>query len=178
MLKADAQEGLYAELVPPEAVHGVTRRIHFGHGDVSICGVFVVRWGSNLAARALARVLRLPRPGEDVPVRVHILRTPGRERWVRWFGERRIESVQFLSRGELVERVGPLRLRCRLETSDGALRFVHTGASLGLVRLPRAIAPRVESRVVELGGLMHVSVRVEAPLVGTVFAYEGCVREG
>ncbi|HEX8687554.1 MAG TPA: DUF4166 domain-containing protein [Pyrinomonadaceae bacterium] len=179
-----AREGLYRRLVREgwDGLDAPVRRFHErGGGRASARGTFAVRRGRGLAARALARLLRLPRGGEAVPLRLSVEPLAGGgELWRRAFDGREFVTVQ-RGRGRLLaERAGPFELLFRLAAEGGALAYRQEGAGLCAwrlrVRLPRAFAPRVEAseRACEGGGV-RVRVRVAAPLVGLVVEYEGTV---
>jgi hypothetical protein len=147
-------------------------------------GVFAVRRGRGLAARALARLLGLPAGGEAVPLRLSIEPAGGGERWRRAFAGREFVTVQREHAGALLaERAGPFELLFRLSADGGALVYTQEGSALcaGPLkwRLPRLLAPRVEARERARGGGagVLVTVRVTAPLAGLVIEYEGHVTD-
>lgn len=148
-------------------------------------GVFAVRRGRGLVARALALLLGLPAGGEAVPLRLSIEPAGGGELWRRAFAGREFVTVQRERAGALLaERAGPFELLFRLEADGGALVYTQEGSALcagGVrLRLPRLLAPRVEARerAGDGGGAgVLVTVRVTAPLAGLVIEYEGHVTE-
>ena len=173
--------GLYERLVGDGwgVLDEPVRRLHLcARGE----GVFAVRRGEGRAARAVARLLGLPRGGEAVPLLLSVEPHGGGERWRRTFAGQDFVTEQSEHAGTLMaERTGPFELLFRLRVDGGALAYTQEGAFLrvrGLrVGLPRLLAPRVEAweRAGEGGGV-RVEVRVTAPLFGPLISYEGLVR--
>lgn len=105
-------------------------------------GRFNVRRGKGPLAQLLAAVLRLPRPGESVPVTLVIHSdSPFRETWIRRFDTVRLVTEQTRVGGRIAERFGPIYLLLNLLIRSGNLRFESCGAGVLLgsyrVRLPR-----------------------------------------
>jgi Domain of unknown function (DUF4166) len=151
-------------------------------------GTFCVRRGATLAARLLARLMRLPRAGARVPVRLVVTRAGRVERWHRTFAGRDFITYQRrTSEGLLAERAGLFELLFSLEERGGVRRYRQVGFALRLGRLraglPRRLWPLVSARerVSADGTRLRASVRVSVPLVGLLLAYGGSVeleREG
>lgn len=162
-----------------------------GGDDITLMrgvGTFDVRHGATLAARLLARLLRLPAAGARVPVRLVVTRARGVECWRRTFGGRDFVTYQRRTAGGLMaERAGLFELLFRLDERDGVRRYRQVGFAFRLgplrVGLPRRLSPRVAARerVSADGSRVRARVRMSAPLVGFLIAYGGCVeleREG
>jgi len=142
-------------------------------------GRFRIVHGAGWIARLLATVLRMPPATDAVDVTLSVERLPGGERWTRWFGDRRMRSDQWSRGGLLVEGYGGVQCVFRLEAEAGALVFRQVGARVGAraaaLPLPSWLAPRVQGRAEAGGGGVRVDIRIHAPLVGLVVAYEGLV---
>lgn len=145
-------------------------------------GFFRIRHGTSHLGCLLAWLMHMPSATEATNTRLVILPLGHGERWVRHFGDQYFVSTQREAfGGGLLERIGPLELRFRLEARDGALFYRQVGAALRLgplrVPLPRRIAPRVEAKE-EPGGAdrTHVTVVVTAPWVGLLVSYEGHIK--
>ena len=175
---AGQDAGLYERLVGEgwRGLDGPVRRFHAGARGR---GSFEVRRGRGLFARAVARLMRLPSNGEAVPMLLSVEPFGGGERWRRNFAGGEFVTVQGERAGLMTERTGPFELLFRLKAEGGALLYEQEGAALRVmslrVRMPRALAPRVEARERADGEGVRVSVRVEAPLVGPLISYEGLV---
>lgn len=153
-------------------------------------GRFNIQHGSNWLARLMARMIRLPKAGLDVPSQVTIRCEPSAdvpagwvEVWERDFGGQKLSSLQWIdSDGGLVERFGRIELSMTIRAENGGLFFdaVRAGIALGRLRIaiPRWFAPRVEGRA-SCAPLpddgFGLSVKLFHPIVGLVFAYEGRV---
>lgn len=85
-----------------------------------------------------------------------------------------------ISRGRLVDDLGE-RARIRAElvarVDGGALILESTRAlvRIGVIRVPIPFAPRVHltESFDDLDGRQHVHVTLEAPIIGTLYEYEG-----
>ena len=161
----------WGDLAPP------VQRLHAGAGSAR--GVFSVRRGAGVLARLAGWILGVPPAGEGVPVTLAVEVVPFGERWRRAFGGSLFSTVQWRRGALLVEAVGLAQTVFRLRAERGALVFEQVGARLGLRRfslpLPRWITPRIEGRAEPLGDEVHVDVRVHAPALGLLVAYEGRV---
>ena len=177
--------GLYERLVG-EGWGGLgepVRRFHTYGGELRAGGAFAVRRGRGLAARMLARMLRLPESGEAVPLLLTVTESGGGERWRRSFAGRDFVTEQRGHAGPLLaERAGPFELLFRLTVEGGALVYSQEGAAVRAgrlrLRVPRRLAPRVGAweRACASGGGVRVGVRVTAPLAGLLIEYEGLVK--
>jgi Domain of unknown function (DUF4166) len=157
-------------------------RFHLGEESVRGVGSFEVRRGPGRVARLLCALLRAPRSGSAVPVRVEVLRLPDGEVWTRDIGGRTYVSRQ-VRRSRLVqERVGLLELDFLIAVDEDGLGYEQARAAVRVGRLrlpiPRRVAPSVRARV-RARGERAFFVRVDAYAPGTLplFSYYG-VEEG
>lgn len=97
-------------------------------------------------------------------------------------GDRTMVDAITADAGNLVDFLGrSRRLEARLEAtvSDGALQLRSTSLAVRVgpwrMRLPRALSPRVNlvERFDDGSGRQHVSVTIDAPLVGRLYEYSG-----
>jgi len=153
------------------------RRLHGGQGRAR--GSFRVRRGTSGLARLLANLLRMPRAAESVAVTLSVEAAPDGERWVRAFAGQPLETLQLRRGARLVEVMGLVQCIFRLRADEGALVFEQVGASFGFRRLriplPRFLAPFIEGRAAPERDDVRVDVRIHAPLVGLLVAYDGLV---
>jgi len=153
------------------------QRLHGGGARAR--GVFGVRWGAGWIARAVAAILGMPRAGEGIRVTLSVELTPAGERWTRLFGDQRLSSAQWRRGEALVEAFGPVQCLFRLRAVDGALVFEQVGTRFGFGRLslplPRFLAPSVVGRAAPRRDDVHVDVRIHAPILGLLVAYDGLV---
>ena len=153
------------------------QRLH--QGGVSARGVFRVRRGAGRLARLIASILRMPLAGEGVRVVLAVESTPDGERWTRAFDDHPLRTVQWRRGALLVEALGLVQCLFRLRAASGALVFEQVGAALGFrgltVPLPRFLAPFIEGRAEPHEDAVHVDVRIHAPGVGLLVAYDGYV---
>jgi Domain of unknown function (DUF4166) len=157
------------------------RSMHAPGSVVRAHGRLRVACGAHPVARILAWVLRLPEPNRAADTRLIVTARAGEECWDRTFGGRRIETLQYVSQDDLVERFGVLEFRFRLQASGGSLLYVQREAAVLCwpvrLRIPAALAPRVEAREDPAGSKqIAVDVRVVLPGVGKLISYAGIVE--
>gem|GEM_PF-655964 len=178
-------ETLYMRMVGQDAWANLSEPVKRLHkGTVRATGRFTIRRGESIAARVVARLMRLPSAGVDVPVRLAVTAHARGERWARTFGtDTPLVTEQWAGAdGEIVERIGPTEVRYRLEVAGGALYYRHTGTALRLgpirLPLPRMFAPRIAARESALTNenSTHISVEVSHPLLGRLISYKGFIE--
>jgi hypothetical protein len=170
---------LYASLLGPawaSLAPGV-QRLH--EGGARARGLFSVRRGAGRIARLVATLLGMPRAGEGIALTLAVEPIPAGEIWTRAFGDRRLRTVQWRRGAALVEALGLVQCLFRLRAEEGALVFEQVGTLFGSRRftlpLPRFLAPSIEGRAAPHRDQVHVDVRIHAPVVGLLVAYEGLV---
>jgi Domain of unknown function (DUF4166) len=157
-------------------------RFHLGEASVRGRGTFEVTRGSTRRARLACVLLRAPRRGSAVPVRVEVLRHADGEVWTRVIGGRRYISRQVRSGTRVLERIGPLELDFAVTVDGNGLRYEQTRTALRLGRLrlpvPRWLCPSVRARV-EARDDSSFFVRVDTCAFGPepLFSYYGTVLE-
>ena len=119
--------------------------------------------------------MRLPEPGEQVPVLLNMQVEADSECWTREFGSLRLVTQQWLHHGLLIETAGPSRFGFRLSAGATQMRFEFVRCWLLGVPLAFALSPRVNASasIYEDGWWIHV--RVEVPVLGMLVQYEGKV---
>jgi Domain of unknown function (DUF4166) len=132
----------------------------------------------------MARLARLPAAGEAVDVRLQVTVQEEGEEWRRTFAGHPMVSMQYdRGAGLLVERMGIMEIRFRLEVVGGALNYRLAGAALRFgslrVPLPYRLSPRVTAWERAAGDMnqIHVSVNVTLPLLGRLIAYDGLLTQ-
>jgi hypothetical protein len=157
-------------------------RFHLGDASVRGIGSFEVRRARTPVARLLCGLLRVPRSGTGVPVRVAILRRADGEVWMRVIGGRHYVSRQLRRPGRVLERIGPLELEFVIAIDGNGIRYNQTNAALRLAGLrlpiPRRAAPSVHARA-EVRGERGFFVRVDVngPRALPLFSYSGLIEE-
>jgi len=87
------------ERLPP-----ILRQAHDADDRRLWVGTAVVTRSANPIARLLCRMMKLPSPGDDVPVTILFERTGTAERWSRTFAGRRYRSSLAERNGALIPR--------------------------------------------------------------------------
>jgi hypothetical protein len=132
-------------------------------------------------ARIVASWLGLPGAGDAVPARVTVSREGDAEILTRDYGGEIFESWQGYidtpSGPRLVERVGPIATRLRLEGSTEGLTLHAEAAHWRGVPLPGWLTPRAQASERADGDVHVFDVAVSLPLIGQIIAYTGRLDE-
>ena len=173
---------LYASVLGPEweALPAIVRRLH---QEGSFRGRFTIRRGQGALSAVLGWLSRFPAAGENVDTRLVVRRDGALQHWERSFGGHALATVQCAREGSLMgERFGPMECVFRLRPVQGGLTYEQVGAWLSLgplrLRIPRALAPRIECTATEAPGGMAVTVRIGSGLTGWLLVYEGIIQPG
>ncbi|MGH8583873.1 MAG: DUF4166 domain-containing protein [Gammaproteobacteria bacterium] len=161
-----------------ERLPAVIRELHDVHDRESYVGQATVVSGHSWFARLYARLLRLPKDADRVPVCVTIERYGDGERWTRQFGARvfcsRMRCPRDGTPGVIVEQIGPLSLRMRLPVDGQGLSMPIERADLFGLRLPSWLTPIGHTReTVDSVGRFWFDVDVALPSVGRIIRYAG-----
>src|SRR5262249_43548337 len=107
------------------------RRVHSEGRPLEIAGSLRICRGPGLGARLLARLFSLPRAAKAVRTELVITPSDEGETWARVFGDRPLVTTQSQGAGwVLMERVGILEFRFRLEALHGGLFYRQVGVAL------------------------------------------------
>jgi hypothetical protein len=169
---------LYRRILGPQfdELPGVLQRFHDAPGGGSARGQLTVERGRGRLANVVASLLGMPKAGRDIPVQLTVQVHGDRERWVRHFGDHRLESIAWERGGLLMEGLGLSSFSSRLVVEGARLRYDFRRAFLAGVPLPRRLAPFVRSWVEAGERGWHVVVHIVAPLVGELVSYEGWIE--
>lgn len=116
---------------------------------------------ANWVAGLVGRLIGFPARGGEAPVEVMIDAGATRSIW-----RRRIGQARFASRlsspepgGQIRERFGFLTMKLQLQVQGERLAYLMQGWSLGVLPLPKALAPRTKTmrRWTARGGLPSMS---------------------
>ncbi|GAA1260660.1 hypothetical protein GCM10009677_10030 [Sphaerisporangium rubeum] len=171
------------------------RRFHLGDETVAGTGELSVRRGAGPLAGVLCALLRLPRTGDCVPVRVVVHRRPARraghtgppplvEHWVRDIGGHRLTTTQVRTGPHGRERHGLLLVHTRTTATPGEVTVTQERAVLGAgplaIPLPARAAPQASARAWTTSGAdvrFRIEVRVALPVIGPLLSYSGHLDE-
>ncbi|MGE0152866.1 MAG: DUF4166 domain-containing protein [Reyranellaceae bacterium] len=140
-------------------------------------GEATVERGRNPLARLAADLMRFPRAGERIAVRVTFAPIEGGEIWRRDFGGRSFSSIQTEGRGRsqhlIEERFGAIGVALACVIEGGRLRLIVRRWSLFGIAMPRLLSPGGEAFEYEQDGRFHFDVELKAPLLGRLVRYRG-----
>ncbi len=134
---------------------------------------------NHIFARALRRMFGFPLVADSLDVEVRRSVEDGHEVWRRKFGDRR-----FMSRfnadpdGVLNEIFSPFQFGFRLRPEGDRLYWDFERWSLGPIRLPKALGPKIityETKSAD-GGYEFYS-QADFPVLGRLIEYHGVVRK-
>jgi len=143
-------------------------------------GVASVERGEGRLAGLVARVMRFPPAGRDIPLTVTFQVRDGEEHWCRTFGSAAFASVQAQGRGRyerlLCERFGPITIGMALVVEDDRLRLVVRRWSVLGLPLPRAFVPQGNVYESAEDGRFNFHVEICHPLLGLIVRYRGWLK--
>ncbi len=159
---------------------GPLQELHRGERSSEWRGNSSTRGAQNLAGRIIAALIGFPADEHQTNARVSIEVTREGETWTRSFGGKRFRSYLSLGAGReaglLCERFGIITVATAITWKDGRLWFVPRRWRIGSLPLPSALLPKGNSFECVREGSFAFDVRVEAPIVGLIAAYEGTLR--
>lgn len=136
-------------------------------------GKAIVIRSANPIAKLLCRMMRLPSPGDDVPVTVLFERRGITERWSRAFAGRRYRSSLAERDGLMIERMGPATNIFHLAVVTGQLHLDLVGFRFFGIPFPNWARPHCHAREKEDAGHYVFDVPVSLPWLGHVIRYTG-----
>ena len=162
--------GRYDELPP------ILKQFHDGASGGRARGTFRVARGDGPIRNLVAAILRMPKAGESVPIRIEVVVEGDRERWLRNFPDRCMATVQWADGNLLMERFGLASFSSELVVQGSRLRYEFRRAWFAGIPLPRWMSPHVDGYVDagEVG--WRVAVHIFAPWIGEIIHYEGWIE--
>jgi hypothetical protein len=153
------------------------RIMHDVSAVLTAAGVARIERGTGLLAALVARLMRFPPAGRDIPLTVTFHVRDGEEHWRRAFGNAVFASVQARGRGRyerlLCERFGPLTVGMALVVEGDRLRLVLRRWSVLGLPLPRSWAPQGDVHESAEDGRFNFHVEICHPLLGLIVRYRG-----
>ena len=172
------ESSLFAEACGADAYRALPRPLRAFH-DNEAAAVWSGEADVDVARNPLARFVRFafgfPPAGRDVPITVSVDRRAGRETWTRNFAGRRFASHLTHESSDVVsERFGPFQILLRINAVGERIEMPVIGWRLGPIVLPRALAPRSDTReFVDDRGRFCFDVSISVPLTGQIAHYRG-----
>jgi len=159
-----------------DALPAPIRALHGDDAHIDARGRVEVRGDTRWLPRRLRRMLRMPEPVADAPLRVEIRRDGSVETWTRYFPDACLESHLSPSPrwpGVFAERLGGARLTFGFAVEDGQLRWVTRDVRFLAMPLPLRWFDGIDARCSERDGRYRFDIAVRLPLVGLLVAYAG-----
>lgn len=156
-----------------DALPAPVRTLHLRRGRALWRGDVDVVRGRGLLARLCAWATRLP-PSGGGPISVEIVAEGGRERWTRHFDGHAMRSRLHAVDGLLVERLGLVDFRFRLDSVADDIVWVVVGVRLfGLLPLPATWFSQVRAREFAESDRYCFDVVAVLPVAGMLVHYRG-----
>ncbi len=149
------------------------RRFHDADLPASFAGQASVRAARGWLARLAARVAGLPRRDGMVTLRVTVRGHAGSERWQRDFAGETMTTTLIEGDGRLLEWLGLVRFRYRLDAGADALVWTVDQARVFGLPVPAVWFAGVRAREYQRGDRYGFAVAARLPLIGHVVAYDG-----
>ncbi|MEP7042786.1 MAG: DUF4166 domain-containing protein [Dokdonella sp.] len=159
-----------------EALPISVRALHGDRAHLDARGRVEVRGDTRWLSRRLRKMLKMPEPIADAPLRVEISRDGNKEVWTRHFPDACLESHLSPSPrwpNAFAERLGGARLTFGFGVEQGQLRWVTRSVRLLGMPLPLRWFEGIDARCSERDGRYRFDIAVRLPLVGLLVAYAG-----
>jgi len=174
----DQGSSLFAEACGADAYRALPRPLRAFHDNDGVpvwTGKADIDVSRNLLARCVRFAFGFPPAGRDVPITVSVDRRAGQETWTRNFAGQRFASRLTHESGNVVsERFGPFKILLEIKVVGEQIEMPVIGWRLGPVALPRALAPKSDTReFVDDRGRFRFDVAIGLPLIGQLAHYRG-----
>ena len=136
-------------------------------------GTVTVESGRGILRHGMAALLRLPPPGQEIPLQLEVVTENGCERWIRHFGDYCLDTLQWQEGSLLIEKAGPLQFGFRLSVEDSLLIFRQQRCWLGRLPLPHFMTLSIGAIVSGNEKGWQVEVVISAPILGVITTYRG-----
>lgn len=136
-------------------------------------GSAVVTRSKNPIAQILCRMMKLPAPGNDVPIAISFERIGDVERWRRTFAGRTYQSDCTECDGLLIERMGPATNIFRISSRHGHLHFDLIGFRFLGIPIPSWARPHCHALESSDAGKYVFDVPVSFRWLGFAIRYTG-----
>lgn len=154
------------------------RRLHSLDREVTVSGLSAIIVDPGFLPWLICKLAGLPRSGSDVPVKVRFRPDgKGRERWHRWFADRRYNSemraVESHNPPQLIEQFGPFSLYFRLTPRGDSLDWTLIRWRVLGVPMPNWTLPKVACNESGDGNRFVFDIDAAFPIAGHVIHYRG-----
>jgi len=154
------------------------RALHDGRSR-AFSGRCDVARGTGVLSRFFGFITSLPPEGDNQPIQVTIACGHDQELWIREFGRAKMKSILTARHNILLERLGPMRFRFKLDYDHSRhtikWNLVHV-AALG-IPLPVRWFSAVTAEEYEQNGKYCFNVSAVLPLAGMLVQYKGWLND-
>lgn len=153
----------------------VLQEFHARPDGGNAIGTLMVQRGKGIVRALLARLLRLPRAGDNIPLRLQVIAGKNQEQWIRFFGEQQLITLQWNEQGYLVEKAGLLRLIFQLTADSTGMTFTIQKNKIGIFTIPSLCMMRVSARATATDTGWNINVAIGVPWFGVITTYSGMI---
>ncbi|MES2624450.1 MAG: DUF4166 domain-containing protein [Pseudomonadota bacterium] len=157
------------------------REMHTLNGSKIVSGLADIERGTGFLAQRVANLFGFPAAGKEVPLSVNFSERRGQEHWLRYFGRRKMKSIQYEGKGNsrwlLNERFGLVTFGIALVVEGNKLKLVIRRWSVLGLPLPLILAPRTRTFEYVANDCFNFDVEVSHPLLGLIVHYKGFLKE-
>jgi len=153
----------------------ILRQFHSQPQGGCATGRVTVERNAGWLRGAAANLLQLPAAGDDMNLRLQVIPRDNTERWIRYFNQQRLETVQWQEGEFLIEKAGPLHLAFTVQADETGMTFrmhhqCRTGAK---VLFPSHFVMRVNAHTHGAADCWKLQVNISTPLLGKIATYRG-----
>lgn len=152
--------------------------LHDIHETAAAEGIASVTRGKNPLAQLMCAIMRFPRAGKDIPLRVRFEISGAAETWIRDFNGQKFQSRLSMGRGRserlFTERFGILSFGLALAVKGDRLYLVLRRWSILGIPMPMFLCVRSASyEYADEQGRFNFDVRISHPFIGLIVHYRG-----
>ena len=181
--KANATTPLFERVLGSTSFNALAPALKTFHSDNAMPvwhGRAAITSPDNLIARTVRRIIGFPVSSPDAAVVVRVERQPDSEIWNRNIADHAFRSKLSFNPGpSITEQFGLFRFDLGILAEAGELLMPVTRWRLGILPLPRLLAPISQTREYEDdAGKFHFDVRISMPFAGLITHYQGWLVPG
>ena len=153
------------------------QKIHGSNDTRRWSGFARATGGNTIFARLIAKLIGFPKDNDNLPVTVTFTPNGTGELWERNFDGKRFHSYQDIGTGQnsrlLTEKFGIITVALAVLVKNDRLYLQPRRWSCLGIPLPKSLLPKGDSYETQNDEKFHFNVKVEAPIIGLIAAYQG-----
>lgn len=153
--------------------------LQYSHGSQTLViasGMIDVEYGTNIFARWLNLIAKMPPKGLQQHVKLRVERNEKEEIWTRDFEGKIFTTIQFEKNGYMIEKSGPAALKFQISVIGNSIHFVQKHTLFFGIAAPKIFSLQSTANSIEDENGWKVDVEVKSPLFGLMLRYKGKVN--